>query len=251
MELTGLPQSGYPIGEISGFTEETVLKASVAAAAVALTGVLTNFFAERQKLLDLEKLKQIQRTIYVKLAEQQSKSVDDISEKMPQGISPEELDKRISEAVQANVVSIAKNAKESLDFVSELVNGYHQQALSQAKVQFWFSVVAATIGFVYILFAASRTDDGSFAIVLNVLPGVVIDVVAFLFFKQAEQTRERATSLYDRLRQDSQVESAREMVESIDDLQIRSLVKAQIALHMSGLSPKELDLQTGLLKADG
>jgi hypothetical protein len=170
---------------------------------------------------------------------------------MPQGISPEELDKKISEAVQANVASIAKNAKESLDFVSELVNGYHQQALSQARVQFWFSVVAATIGFAYILFAASRTADGSLSIVLNVLPGVVIDAVAFLFFKQAEQTRERATALYDRLRQDSQVEGAREMVESIDDLQIRSLVKAQIALHMSGLSPKELDLQTGLPKTDG
>lgn len=72
-----------------------------------------------------------------------------------------------------------------------------------------------------------------------------------MFFKQAEKTRERATALYDRLRQDSQVESARAMVESIDDVQIRSLVKAQISLHMSGLSPKELDLQAGALRRVG
>lgn len=228
---------------------------TVAAAIVSVAfGLITSFLAnrfERQKKLETEKLRELQRTIYVKLAEEQSKSVDNIAEAIPSGISPEELDKRISQAVQANAASIAKNAKEGLDFVGELVNGYHQQALSQAKVQFWFSVAAATVGFSYILFAASRTADGSLSIVLNVLPGVVIDAVAFLFFKQAEQTRERATALYDRLRQDNQIEGAREMVESIDDLQVRSLVNAQIALHMSGLSPKELDLQTSFPKAGG
>ena len=221
-----------------------------ALSAVAM-GIFVSFLAERllrQKKLENEKVKHLQETIYVKLAEQRAKSVEEISEKIPAGISAEELDEKINQAVQNNVATLSMNAREGLDFVSELVNGYHQQALSQAKVQFWFSVAAATVGFIYILYAASRTTDGQLAVVINTLPGVVIDAVAFLFFRQAEQTRERATALYDRLRQDSQIEGAREMVESIDDIQIRSLVKAQIALHMSGLSPKELDLQAGVLR---
>jgi len=117
------------------------------------------------------------------------------------------------------------------------------QAHSQAKVQFWFSVIAATVGFLYILYATQRAADGTWAIVGNVLPGAVIDAVAFLFFRQAEQTRERATALYDRLRQDRQSEKANSIVDTIDDKYVKSLVKAQIALHMSGLSPKELNLQ--------
>ncbi|MGZ5054900.1 MAG: TRADD-N-associated membrane domain-containing protein [Methylobacter sp.] len=226
------------------------LSAAVTVAAGVAASVLADRFSKVKKL-ETEKLKEIRDTIYVKLEEQRAKSVDDISEKMPPGISADQLEGKIAQAIQDNLAIISKNAREGLDFVSELVNGYHQQALSQARIQFWFSVVAATVGFAYILLAATRASDGTLAIVLNSLPGVVIDAVAFLFFKQAEQTRERATALYDRLRQDSQVEGAREMVESIDDIQIRSLVKAQIALHMSGLSPKELDLQAGVLRRVG
>lgn len=236
------------------FDYEQAMYVVMSGAVTVAAGVLANVLAARLtkiKKLETEKLKELRDTIYVKLEEQRAKSVDDISEKMPAGISAEQLEGKIAQAIQDNLATISKNAREGLDFVSELVNGYHQQALSQAKVQFWFSVAAATVGFAYILVAATRASDGTLAIVLNSLPGVVIDAVAFLFFKQAEQTRERATALYDRLRQDSQIEGAREMVESIDDVQIRSLVKAQIALHMSGLSPKELDLQAGVLRRVG
>jgi hypothetical protein len=235
------------IGYLIDTSTISVIMGSVAVVMGILVNLLTSRL-EKQKKLENEKLKQLQETIYAKRAEQLAKSIDDISGKIPAGISAEEIDKKIAEAVETNFSSLTRNVSGEVDFVGELVNGYHQQALSQAKVQFWFSVAAATVGFAYILFATLRADDGTLSVVLNTLPGIVIDAVAFLFFRQAEQTRERATALYDRLRQDSQIEGAREMVESIDDVQIRSLVKAQIALHMSGLSPKELDLQAGVLR---
>jgi hypothetical protein len=40
--------------------------------------------------------------------------------------------------------------------------------------------------------------------------------------------------------------NAKAIVESIEDIQIKSAVKAQIALHMAGLKPKEIDLTTFL-----
>lgn len=228
------------------FTSGTVTV--IAGVIAAALGVLTSALGTRMKRvqeLEFQRLQEVQKTLMAKVVDAQSTSVASISNQLPEGLSSEELTSRISQIVRASVSEIATKAgKDSLSFVSDLVTGYHQQALSQARVQFWFSVVAATVGFGYILFAAVRTSDGSLSVVLNVLPGVVIDAVALLFFKQAEQTRERATALYDRLRQDSQIESARAMVESIDDIHVRSLVKAQIALHMTGLSPKELDLQS-------
>jgi hypothetical protein len=87
LPLPALAQSVYPFGDISKFFETSAMAvvATVAAAVVATgAGVLASFFAERQKRLELEKLKQIQRTIYVKLAEQQSKSIDDISGRCPE-----------------------------------------------------------------------------------------------------------------------------------------------------------------------
>lgn|SRR4029077_18022313 len=64
----------------------------------------------------------------------------------------------------------------------------------------------------------------------------------FCFFKQAAEIRQRATELYDRLRQDKQVAESSAIVASIEDVHLRSAVKAQLALHMSGLQPNAIDL---------
>ena len=126
--------------------------------------------------------------------------------------------------------------------IESLVNSYHQQALFQASVQFWFSVVAATVGFLYILYAAADFQADNWASLLKVLPGVVIDAVAVLFFRQAEQTRQRATELYDRLRIDSNTLVAKEVLSSIEEVKIRSIAQAQIALRLAGVVTKDFDV---------
>jgi hypothetical protein len=84
------------------------------------------------------------------------------------------------------------------------------------------------------------------ATVSKTFPGVVLDAVAFLFFRQAAETRQRATELYDRLRRDKQLAESSAIVDSIEDVRLRSAVKAQLALHMSGLQPKEIDFSAFL-----
>jgi hypothetical protein len=78
----------------------------------------------------------------------------------------------------------------------------------------------------------------------------VMDAVAFLFFRQASETRQRATELYDRLRRDKQMAESATLVGSIEDLRLRGAVKAQLALHMAGLQPNGIDLSS-FLSQDG
>lgn len=134
--------------------------------------------------------------------------------------------------------------------VENLVSSYHEQALSQANVQFWFSVAAATAGFVWILYAAMDIKPDNLITISKTLPGVVMDAVAFLFFKQASETRQRATELYDRLRRDRQSANSVALVEAIPDAKVRSAVQAQIALHMAGLQPTPIDLTKFLSSVD-
>jgi hypothetical protein len=126
--------------------------------------------------------------------------------------------------------------------VENLVQSYHKQALDQAKVQFWVSVAGAMIGFLWMIYSAIGIDPARIGTVLKILPGVVMGTVAFLFFRQASETRQRATELYDRLRSDSKWSQAVALVESIEDERVRSVVKAQISLHMAGLQPSPMDL---------
>jgi translation elongation factor EF-4 len=130
--------------------------------------------------------------------------------------------------------------------VENLINNYHEQALGQTRAQFWFSVVAATIGFGWILYAGTEIKADNFVTISKVLSGMVMDAVAFLFFRQASKTRQRATELYDRLRRDKQMTESVKLVASIEDVRVRSAVKAQVAFHMAGLQPNPIDLSTFL-----
>lgn len=226
--------------------------------ASVVAGLLTVFAALASSWLNRKKqdseqaqradIEELTRLASSRREEAQSRAVAVLAEKLPIGLSAEELQKAIGSQIRIGNLVVNQTPPEERELVEDLVGSYHQQALSQARVQFWFSVGAATVGFGYILYAASHIQGPSVIEYVKILPGIVIDAVAALFFKQAEQTRERATELYDRLRQDRQAQRAEAMVASIEDTTIRSAVKAQIALHMAGLAPKEIDLPTFLTK---
>jgi hypothetical protein len=133
------------------------------------------------------------------------------------------------------------------------VTGYCERALRQAKAQFWFSVVAATVGFAWIVYSCleNQTDKLSTiskimpgtVFVAVIMPGAVIGAVAYMLFRQASETRERATELCDRLRDDRLITESASLISSIEDVRLRDMAKAHLALHMSGLNPAEIDLE--------
>ncbi|MBD2774960.1 TRADD-N-associated membrane domain-containing protein [Iningainema tapete] len=143
------------------------------------------------------------------------------------------------------------SSEESLKAVAtDLIEGYHTQALAQATAQFWFSVTAASFGFLLILytgFSSLRSKEPQMLLV-NTLPGLAIEAVAALFFSQAENTRKRATELYDRLRSDDRQIQAIDLIESIENQELRDLVKARWALQIVGLETQPLDLSSYLPK---
>ncbi|ARV57318.1 hypothetical protein BZZ01_00585 [Nostocales cyanobacterium HT-58-2] len=145
----------------------------------------------------------------------------------------------------ARLQNRADDSEKSLSSIAaELIESYHTQALAQAAAQFWFSLSAATIGFlliIYIGFFNSLRQQPQITF-LNTFPGIAIEAVAVLFFRQAEDTRKRATQLYDRLRLDDKQTQAIALIESIQNEELRDLVKAQWALQIVGLESHPVDL---------
>jgi len=229
----------------------SVSSSLIAGILTLMAAYVSAMLARKKKASDKsnrEEIDELAKLAIARMEEAKSRAVAVIAEKLPAGLSADEIQRNIGSQIRIGSLVVNQMPPEETQLVESLVNSYHQQALSQAKVQFWFSVGAATVGFAYILYAASTVEVQSVVGYMKILPGVVIDAVAALFFRQAEQTRERATALYDRLRQDKQVSRAEAMVASIEDTTIRSAVKAQIALHMAGLAPKEIDLPTFLTR---
>lgn len=225
-----------------------IIPAILAGFATLLSAIMTMYLnknSSKSKEIYKKEVEEIASAARASAAEARSRAMQALAEKIPAGATKEEIESFLTSHVSigGNLV-ITQNASENRDIIEGLVTNYHQQALSQARVQFWFSVAAATVGFIYILYSSISINVDNLITTMKILPGVVIDAIAVLFFRQAEQTRQRATELYDRLRTDRQSLRAESVMESIEDINIKSAVKAQVALHLVGLSPKEIDLQT-------
>ncbi len=151
----------------------------------------------------------------------------------------EKLINRIIQVAGDNMAAANQSPEKSNsigNLIEELISGYHRQALIQAGIQFYFSLLAAAVGFGIIIYTVlTRATSDEFEMVLKSLPGIAISSVATLFVKQVAETRQRATELYDRLRADNKLNEAIALINSIEDVKIKSVVKAQIAMSMVGL----------------
>lgn len=163
-----------------------------------------------------------------------------------------------SEKIIYELKEIANNSATNVSFkelkkgkydskLDELIKIYHEQALTQAKIQFWFSLIAAIIGFVVIICIFLFTQSTVwYEHIIRILPGGIIEAVSVLFFTQSRETRERGSDFLNRLRADRQYEKSISIVETITDETLRNKLKGEIALHLCDI--KNFDLNPTVLK---
>lgn len=161
------------------------------------------------------------------------------AESIPVGLTEEEyfakMKSILSELSYSNLKNDDKNSKDKA--IEELISSHHEQALSQASTQFWSSLVASIIGFLFIILMIVFANNSHwYEYVLKVLPGAIIETVSYLFFKQSSETRNRASDFLNRLRNDEQISKSIVIADSINNEELKSLIKAKIALHICGIN---------------
>ena len=221
-----------------------LLMSVVFGAITMLAGFVVVWIQNRQRKLNAheeKKLDTIAKTVEAELNLQKTVLLEKATKNVAGHYSDDQL-RYFSEEIKNAIAAIPDQHNPEQTAVETLISNYHEQALGQTKVQFWFSLVAACAGLLWILYAGLKIIPQQPSSTWAILPGVVIDAVAFLFFRQASETRKRATELYDRLRIDRQLRDSASRIASIDDPRVRNVVNAQIALQMSGLQPTPIDL---------
>lgn len=125
------------------------------------------------------------------------------------------------------------------NYLHRLLESYHDQALQQASIQFWFSILASVLGFVFIFVMIIFEENKTwYEYILKTLPGAIVEMISVLFINQAKETRERATNLFEELNYDNKIEKSADIADTIDNADIKSNVKAKIALHIIGMNDK-------------
>jgi len=212
---------------------------------MVITTIYTLFYESKVKKKNTIENERIINALSIEESVRKSALLESAMERIPVGLSQEQFRTLIDE-ITSRPLSFIESSNSTIGAFEKLVNNYHEQALDQARSQFWISIIAATIGFGWILWAGISIEPANIATNSKILPGVVMDAIAYLFFKQASETRQRATELYDRLRRDKQMAVSESIVGSIEDVRLRSAVKAQLALHMAGLQLSPIDFTSFL-----
>jgi hypothetical protein len=118
-----------------------------------------------------------------------------------------------------------------------LTKNYYEHALQQSKIQFWFSIIVASIGFLFIIsFVILFIVKNEMLYIINIIPGIIIDTIAFLFLKQSNETKNKAIEYFDRLRNDNQKQESINLVGKIENSKLKDLIYAQIAINTSGVN---------------
>ena len=164
------------------------------------------------------------------------KTFGDAVSDIPEDQNTEEYLNRLSTTLSTDRYGLFKG--ESDNTIDKLIQNHHEQALTQASIQFWFSLFAAVVGFIFILntISSSSSDASLYQTIIKVLPGIVIEAVSALFFAQSKETRERSADYLNKLREDQKISKILSIIDSIDDEKVKSVVKANVALHFSGIT---------------
>jgi Flp pilus assembly protein TadB len=128
--------------------------------------------------------------------------------------------------------------------IEALITNHHEQALREASTQFWFSLVAACVGFVFIAITFFISKDAEWiSKLVTAIPGVIIEAVSALFFSQSKETRERSSDFLNRLREDRKFDKGIEIANTIQDDALKSKMLATIALSLCSISTSVLQDQ--------
>ena len=130
-------------------------------------------------------------------------------------------------------------------YILKFLNLHHKQALQQSNIQFWFSIVASIIGFLFIILIILLSKNNEwYDYIFKIIPGTIIEAISVLFINQARETRDKATRYFTELNYQKQIDKSIEVADSIEDAEIKATVKSQIALHIIGIK-NNIDIEDG------
>lgn len=119
---------------------------------------------------------------------------------------------------------------------------HQQQAIIHSRIQFYTGLIMSIAGFLLIVYVvAFALSSNSVTNILTISGSVIIEGISILFLKESHKLRQSAKEYHDKLIEESRQLQAIKIAETIDDVEIKSAIKAQLSLHMIGIHSDNID----------
>ncbi|PGL61729.1 hypothetical protein CN939_21450 [Bacillus thuringiensis] len=160
----------------------------------------------------------------------------------------QEKEMKIKSTGDSNILTYTSPIKSKIEFAlhehEEIMSIHQKQALMHSRVQFYTGITMSILGFaffVYILFL-SLDNSNNIALGIKLTSSLIFEAIAVLFLKESHKSRENSKEYHDNLRESSEQQEAIKIADSIQNEEIRSIIQAQLALHMIGIKSETIDI---------
>ncbi|PHD94546.1 TRADD-N-associated membrane domain-containing protein [Bacillus toyonensis] len=139
---------------------------------------------------------------------------------------------------------IKSKIEAALDENEEVMNIHQKQALMHSRVQFYTGIIMSILGFAFFVYILFLSLDGSNNIALGIklTSSLIFEAIAVLFLKESHKLRESSKEYHDNLRENLKQQEAIKIAGVIQNEEIRSIIQAQLALHMIGIKSETIDI---------
>lgn len=127
---------------------------------------------------------------------------------------------------------------------------HQKQAINHSRIQFYTGLIMSMIGFILIIYVViiALSSNNNLTSAITIVGSIVFEGISILFLKESNRLRQSAKEYHDNLSENNRQLQALKIAESIENPEIKSAIKAQLALHLIGIHSENIDT-TKILEA--
>lgn len=215
---------------------------------ISFFSTLISFINLRREQKDLtenyqDKVKTIARSLSQQMQKEDEAETNDF-------LNSRQNDSRASITIAQNVEKTNDEKLIELAVHQTFMESHQKQAINHSRIQFYTGLFMSIIGFILIIYVVviALSSENSLTSAITIVGSIVFEGISILFLKESHKLRQSAKEYHDNLSENNKQIQAIKIAESIENPEIKSAIKAQLALHMIGIHSDNIDT-TKILEA--
>ena len=117
---------------------------------------------------------------------------------------------------------------------------YHNQRLGQSKWAFRLSIWGSIAGFVILIWSIRRGIEVNNPEWVGLASGAILEADSVLFYTLSNKANEKISEFFQELTKDSNIKSALNLSDDIENIETKDQLKVKLALHLVGINEDKI-----------
>jgi hypothetical protein len=154
-----------------------------------------------------------------------------------------------SEEGSSELINSLKKDDERTALEMEKLAKYYIKIFHLTKISYWFGVVFSLLGLsILMIMSFSDSELSSNKAIISVSCITIIEIVSLLFVLISNKFQKKMDQLFNNLQKEKQRNVTKKLIESIDDITLRDLLRIELTLYYSGIKNNPVSINESIQK---